>query len=116
MGGALAIAAAVRCEGLSASAPFYGIPSKELADPGESRVPMQCHFAQLDTAKGFADPEAANGLEQALKEHTISYEFYRYENADHGFANETRARYNEAAAKLAQQRVGDFFGKHLQIE
>ncbi len=116
MGGALAIASAVLCENLNAAAPFYGIPSKELADPVNSRVPMQCHFGLLDSMKGFSDPEAADGLEKALKDHSISYEFHRYENADHGFANETRERYNEAAAKLAQQRTVEFFAKHLQIE
>jgi carboxymethylenebutenolidase len=115
MGGALAIAAAVRCDNLNASVPFYGVPKKELADPGQSKVPVQAHFAQLDQAKGFADPEAADSLEKALKDNNVPYEFYRYENADHGFANETRERYNEAAAKLAQERVKEFFNKHLQI-
>ena len=33
MGGALALAASVLVNGLHAAAPFYGIPSKELADP-----------------------------------------------------------------------------------
>ena len=33
MGGALTLAASVLVNGIHASAPFYGIPSKDLADP-----------------------------------------------------------------------------------
>ena len=115
MGGALAIAAAVRVDCLRAAAPFYGIPSKELADPSKVRVPIQCHFASLDSLKGFSDPEAANALENTLKEAKVSYEFHRYEDVDHGFANETRPVYNESAAKLAQTRAVEFFQKNLQF-
>jgi hypothetical protein len=33
MGGALSIASSVLVNGINAAAPFYGIPSKSLADP-----------------------------------------------------------------------------------
>jgi carboxymethylenebutenolidase len=115
MGGALTIASAVLCDGLNAAAPFYGIPSKELADPGRSKVPIQAHFAQLDKNKPFSDPDSANQLEKTLKENNVPHEFYRYENSDHGYVNETRESYNEASAKLAEERVKEFFTKHLQI-
>jgi len=113
MGGALSIASAVKVDGLNAVAPFYGIPSKELADPAKSRVPLQCHFGLLDSLKGFSDPEAQDALEKTLKENNVVYEFFRYENANHGFANETRENYNEVAANQSRQRVVDFFQKNL---
>ena len=113
MGGALAIASGVLVNGLDAAAPFYGIPSAELADSAKIKVPVQCHFGLLDSLKGFSDPEAQDNLEKKFKDNNVKYEFHRYQDADHGFANETRERYNEAAAKLAHQRSLEFFEKHL---
>jgi carboxymethylenebutenolidase len=115
MGGALSLAAAVRVDGLSASAPFYGIPSKELADPAQARVPLQLHFGTKDSLKGFSDSEAQDALENTLKEAGRQFEFFRYEGADHAFANETNPeKYDKNAANLARQRVVEFFTKNLQ--
>jgi carboxymethylenebutenolidase len=111
MGGALSLASAVRVEGVHAAAPFYGIPSKELADPAKTRVPLQLHFGLKDNLKGFSDPEAQDALEKVLKENNINYEFFRY-NADHAFANDdpsNTARYDRESADLARQRVLEFF-------
>jgi carboxymethylenebutenolidase len=91
MGGALSIAAAVFTDGISASAPFYGIPKAELlnCDAGKARVPLQLHFGTKDSAVGFSDPESQDKLEKVLKENGRDYVFYRYEGAEHAFANET---------------------------
>ena len=114
MGGALAIAASVRVDGLSAAAPFYGIPSKELADPAKARTPLQCHFGLKDSLKGFSDPEAQDALEKVLKENNVKYEFYRYEGADHAFVNESNPeKYNAEYTKQAHERTVEFFQKYL---
>jgi carboxymethylenebutenolidase len=39
---------------------------------------------------------------------------YCYEGANHGFNNDTGARYDEPAAKLSWQRTMDFFEKYLR--
>ena len=61
MGGALALGAAVRNPAgtLQAVSCFYGTPPKSKADPSTIRtsVTIQCHFANKDQGKGFADKE-----------------------------------------------------------
>jgi carboxymethylenebutenolidase len=37
-----------------------------------------------------------------------------YEGANHGFHNDTTPRYDEAAARLAQDRTMGFFNQHLR--
>lgn len=114
MGGALSIAASVLVNGLSASAPFYGIPSPQLADPAKAKTPLQLHFGTKDSLAGFSDSAAQDALEKVLKENNIVYEFYRYEGADHAFVNDANPeKYNEACANLAYGRTLEFFGKYL---
>ncbi len=36
---------------------FYGIPSADFADVTKIKVPVLCHFAQLDNIAGFSDPK-----------------------------------------------------------
>lgn len=90
MGGALSIAASVLVEGVNAAAPFYGIPKPELleCDASKARAPLQLHFGTNDSAKGFSDSEAQDKLEKILKDSGREYEFFRYEGAEHAFANE----------------------------
>lgn len=45
MGGALSLAASVLVDGLNAAVPFYGIPTKDLADP--SLVKIVCLVLKL---------------------------------------------------------------------
>lgn len=90
MGGALSIAASVMVEGVSAAAPFYGIPKPDLlaCDAGKARAPLQLHFGTKDSAVGFSDSETQDKLEATLKESACVYEFHRYDGAEHAFANE----------------------------
>ena len=53
-------------------------------------------------------------FETALKANGKTYTGYVYEGTQHGFHNDTRPRYHEAAAKLAWQRTLDFFNKNLR--
>ncbi len=59
MGGALSLASAVRVPGIDAVVAFYGTPPPQLADPTESKVPVQAHFGEEDTMKGFSDKEVS---------------------------------------------------------
>ena len=113
MGGALSIMAAEHVTEISASAPFYGIPDSTYGNPSNARVPLQLHFGTKDNAKGFSDPEAQEALEQLLRESERVFEFYRYEGAQHSFANDTSERYDHASAELAHGRTLQFFDKYL---
>ena len=112
MGGALSLASSTLVDGLSAAVPFYGISN--MADPGEAKTPLQLHFGTADSLKGFSDTEAQDALEKKLQETKRVFEFYRYEGADHAFANEANTeKYRKDCAELAHQRSVQFFSKYL---
>ncbi|MGQ9634152.1 MAG: dienelactone hydrolase family protein, partial [Bryobacteraceae bacterium] len=93
---------------LAAAVPFYGgqIPAAEAA---KIKAPLLLHYASLDTRVNAGWPV----YEEALKAAGVSYTVHFYENANHGFHNDTTPRYDEAAAKLAWQRTLEFFERHL---
>lgn len=94
---------------LAAAVPFYGgqIPAAEAA---KIKAPLLLHYASLDTRVNAGWP----AYEEALKAAGVSYTVHFYENANHGFHNDTTPRYDEAAAKLAWQRTLEFFERHLR--
>lgn len=110
MGGALSFAAAAMVPGLSAVVPFYGIPPAEQLDYSKVTAPILAHFASKD---GWAKPEAARDLMQALKGMGKSMELHVYE-ADHAFMNDTRPEvYDAEAAKSAWERTLTFLRAEL---
>jgi carboxymethylenebutenolidase len=108
MGGALSIVAAMHLPDVDAVSCWYGIPPPEAGDPGAIRMPIQGHFALLDT---HFLPAMVDALEARLKEGGVVYDFYRYP-AGHGFAREGSASYHAESARLAWQRTFDFLAKH----
>lgn len=92
MGGALSIASASLLSGIWKVVCFYGIPPKELADPKNIKCPIQLHFGQKDTFKGFSDPEAAADLVQEIESAGIKYEYFSYPDADHAFMNSVNSK------------------------
>lgn len=109
-GGAMANTLAVRMGAdLAAAVPFYGgqPPAEEVA---RIKAPIQAHYASLDTRVNAGWP----AYEEALKANKIPHEAFFYENANHGFHNDTTPRYDEAAAKLAWKRTLEHFAKHLK--
>ena len=112
MGGALTVAAAVHVPGLAAAVCFYGIPPQEVADPARIRIPFQGHFATQDT---WCTPQAAAGLEQAMRAAGQSPELHHYD-AQHAFFNDSRRAevYDEACAQLAWARTTAFLAQHLR--
>lgn len=109
-GGGVANMLAVRLgEDLSAAVPFYGgQPPAE--DVPKIRAPLLLHYAGLDKRVNDGWP----AYEAALKQHGKEYTVHFYENANHGFHNDTTPRYDEAAAKLAWQRTLAFLREKLQ--
>ena len=94
---------------LAAGVPFYGTPA---ATELRSRVtgPLMLQFAALDQRINdtWAD------YETQLKANKAEYIAYLYPNVNHGFHNDSTARYDEPTAELAWARTLDFFGKYLQ--
>ena len=109
MGGALTIAAAARVPGIACGVPYYGIPPRELADPGKIRLPIQGHFANKDD---WCTPQLVDDFEKAMNAAGNKPEIYRYEAA-HAFANEKSAAYDQGAARQSWDRTLAFLGKHL---
>jgi carboxymethylenebutenolidase len=93
---------------IKASAPFYGgQPSAE--DTEKIKASMLLHYAELDKRVNAGWPD----YETALKANGIDYTAHIYPKTNHGFHNDTTPRYDEAAAKLAENRTIAFFKDKL---
>lgn len=107
-GGAVTNLMAVRQPWLACSVPYYGgWPSA--AEAAQVQVPLQIHLAGLDERVNAGWPAYQAALEAAGAE----YELHVYEGANHGFHNDTTARFDAEDAALAWSRTLDFFGQHL---
>jgi len=114
MGGALSLASAVHVgKELSGAIVYYGIPSKELADPSQAAAPLQLHFGTKDANAGFSDAKAQDALEATLKQHHVPHEFFRYDGLGHAFTNvNNKDGFNADAAHLALDRTAKFVESH----
>ena len=100
--------AAVDPDLLSAGVPFYGTPaSKNLRK--NIKAPLMIQLAELDTRVNDSWPE----YEQDLKANNVEYTMYMYKGTNHGFHNDSTARYDEVNANLAWQRTIEFFNEKL---
>lgn len=107
-GGWVANMMAARIPQLNAAVPFYGTQPAATDVPG-IQAPLLLHYAALDTRVNEGWP----AYEAALKLNNKTYTAYMYENANHGFHNDTTPRYDKDAATLAWSRTIDFFAKYL---
>ncbi|GGB84181.1 dienelactone hydrolase [Marinobacterium zhoushanense] len=92
---------------IAAAVPYYGTPPQ--ADITNIKAVLQLHFAGLDTRVNGTWPD----YEAALKAAKAEYTAYTYPEVNHGFHNDSTARYDQASAELAWQRTLEFFGQHL---
>ena len=101
--------AAVLPDLVDASVPFYGTPpARELR--GNIRGPLLIQLAELDQRVNDTWPEYAADLEAA----GAAFTMHMYPGANHGFHNDSTARYDQEDAELAWQRTLAFFGAHLR--
>ena len=108
-GGGMANELAVRIPDLAAAVPFYGgQPATDAV--AKIKAPLLLHHASLDRRINAGWP----AYEAALQANDVTYTAHMYEEANHGFHNNTTPRYDEAAATLAWQRTVDFFNEHLR--
>jgi carboxymethylenebutenolidase len=100
--------AAELSENMNAGVPFYGTPAvKEIRKNIKCALLLQ--FGALDNRVNGTWPE----YEADLKANGNDYKAYIYPDANHGFHNDSTARYDKANAELAWDRTLAFFNKHL---
>jgi len=100
--------AAVIPDILDAGVPFYGTPAaKELRK--NIKGPLMIQLAELDSRVNASWPE----YEEDLKANKVEYEMHMYPGCNHGFHNDSTARYDKENAELAWDRTIAFFTKHL---
>ena len=106
-GGWISNMMAVKVPNLKAAVPFYGgQPTDNIED---INAPLLLHFGGLDKRVNEGWP----AYETALIKQNKEYKGYIYENANHGFHNDTTPRYDREAAELAWKRTIDFFKEKL---
>lgn len=106
-GGWISNMMAVKIPDLGAAVPFYGGQPTE--DIENINAPLLLHFGALDKRVNEGWP----AYEKALKALGKEYQAYIYDNANHGFHNDTTPRYDREAAELAWKRTIDFFKEKL---
>lgn len=107
-GGGVVNALAVAYPELAAGVPFYG-RQPSAGDVSSISAPLMIQNAELDERINAGWP----AYEEALKAGGKTYEAHMYPGVNHGFHNDTTPRYDEAAAKLAEERTIAFFKKYL---
>jgi len=109
LGGALTFAAGAD-DRVSALAPFYGLPPVA-PDWSKVRAPIQAHFSKTDQWATVAGAEEIKRAVDAAGKTTMELHVY---DAGHAFMRKgDPAKYDEAASKLAWQRVLAFLHTHL---
>jgi carboxymethylenebutenolidase len=108
-GGWISNMMAVEVPDLKAAVPFYG-GQPPVEDVPKINAPLLLQFGELDTRVNEGWP----AYEAALKAHNKKYTAYFYEGANHGFHNDTTARYDPEDAQLAWKRTIDFFKEYLK--
>ena len=94
---------------LAAAAPFYG-PLPDGADfSGSPNAAVLGIYAEQDDRVNASRDAATAALERA----GLTHEIVTYPGVNHAFFNDTGARYDQAAAAQAYQKVLDWFGQHL---
>lgn len=100
--------AATLPETVDAAVPFYGTPAND-AIVDKVRGPLLLQFAELDQRVNATWP----AYEATLKKNRVDYQAYVYAGVNHGFHNDSTARYDREAAELAWSRTLAFFDQHL---
>jgi carboxymethylenebutenolidase len=108
-GGGVVNAIAVAYPELAAGVPFYGRQPKA-EDVASIQAPLLLQYAALDERINAGWP----AYEEALKKEGKTYTAHIYPDVNHGFHNDTTPRYDEAAAKLAEDRTIAFFNEYLK--
>jgi carboxymethylenebutenolidase len=108
-GGGVVMKLAIRLPNLAAAVPYYGRHPVD-GDVAAIKAPMMLHHAALDERVNASWPQ----FEKALKAAGVNYQNFIYEDANHGFHNDTTPRFDAEAAELSWQRTLKFFASNLR--
>jgi len=109
-GGGIVNTLAFRVPELNCGVAYYGNQPTNPADIAKIKSPLLLQYGGLDAGITGRWP----AYDMALTAAGVVHTGYVYEGANHGFNNDTGARYDEPAAKLSWQRTMDFFEKYLR--
>ncbi len=107
-GGWISNMMAAKLPDLGAAVPFYGGQAPLELVP-DIQAPLLLHYAENDARVNEGWP----AYEAALKEHGKEYQAFMYPGCNHGFHNDTTARFDKDAAELAWNRTVEFFKEKL---
>jgi carboxymethylenebutenolidase len=109
LGGKLAFLMATRSDA-DCNVSYYGVGIENaLTEVSAITKPLLMHVAAEDR---FVPKEAQAKIKEAVSSNS-RVELHVYPGCDHAFARVSGAHWNEAAAKLANDRTADFFARHL---
>ncbi len=108
MGGGLVLQTVANSPDINAAVPFYGSPLSTV-EVAKVTAPVLSFLGSRDGISA-SDYEA---MHAALTEAGIPNKFQLYKGAQHAFFNDTRASYDEAAAKDAWQQTLGWFETYL---
>ena len=121
LGGRVAMQSAIRAEGLSAAAVFYGgfmFPGEDAPDAFSAMreaaslaVPVVGFFGEDDRNP---TPEQARALDDLLTSLAKDHAFHYYAGAGHGFFCDERPSHRAEAADDAWTKTLAFFARHLR--
>ncbi len=94
---------------VEATVVYYGRVNRTADDLKRLKGPVLGHFATKDR---FIDEAMVSAWQAEMNKAGRPYTTHWYD-ADHGFANPTSARYDEADAKLVWERTLAFLGRYL---
>lgn len=100
--------AAALPETIDAAVPFYGTPARDEI-VRNIKGPLLLQFAELDKRVNASWP----AYEAILQQLDVNYTAHVYAGVNHGFHNDSTARYNPEAAELAWSRTLEFFARYL---
>jgi len=110
LGGFLAYLMAARSD-IDAAVGYYGVGIDAKLDEADNiSAPLMLHIAKADA---YVDAAAQAKIHAALDNHPM-VTIHDYEGVDHAFTRPDGDHYDEAAAKLANERTSDFLAKLLK--
>ncbi len=107
-GGGVVNALAVAYPEMGAGVPYYGRQAS-VADVPKIQAPLLLQYGELDERINEGWP----AFKEALDANDKTYEAYIYENANHGFHNDSTPRYDSEKAELSWERTIAWFNTHL---
>lgn len=108
-GGGMVNFLATRVPDLAAGVAFYG-SAPNVEDVPKIKAALVIQSAEVDERINASWP----AYETALKAAGVRYERHLYPGTQHGFNNDTTPRYDEAAAKLAWERMLAHLNTHVR--